>query len=227
METFPKDPQEALEQSKTLLIQLKEKLPSSCFGTSPQGEPDLPWLVSLLNTALGYRIVEISETAHNLYESENLLPAIILSRSAFETLMVAHRLNDRIHFSIVNNNFNELDEEIRKLGFGSKIKGLGFPAINIKTIVDSINKKTPGVKNYYDELSEISHPNWAGVLGIYCNLDWDKRSGTFGRNNELPEISKTAVPILSALKSFLNLYDDTIQTLPSFSKLCKEYLMQK
>src|SRR6266404_3288648 len=61
----------------------------------------------------------------------------------------------------------ELNDHLMRLLVDSK-KWQDFPqAFQIMTCIVRMDKKVPGVRKSYDSLSEIVHPNWGGVFGLY------------------------------------------------------------
>jgi hypothetical protein len=57
-----------------------------------------------------------------------------------------------------------------------------FPeALQIMTCIDRMDKKVPGGRANYDILSEIAHPNWLGVFGMYSKRDEAQFITYFGR----------------------------------------------
>jgi len=83
-------------------------------------------------------------------------------------------------------------------------------AIQVLKFIDSVEKKVPGFRKNYEFLSEYSHPNSDGALGLFGRRDEETRITYFERREE-----RIAGAIRFALNSFigsvgifLNLYND-------------------
>lgn len=63
---------------------------------------------------------------------------------------------------------------------GSKVWEDGPQALQILTCIDRMDKKVPGVRVHYDFLSEIAHPNWGGVVGMYAKMEEATFTARFG-----------------------------------------------
>src|SRR5260370_39432676 len=60
-------------------------------------------------------------------------------------------------------------------------------------ILDSLrkmDKRIPGVLSSYDSLSEIAHPNWRGVAGLYSKDDGPNFIRYFGRGHHSADNSR-------------------------------------
>ncbi len=44
-------------------------------------------------------------------------------------------------------------------------------ATNILSLIDQMDKAIAGVRSTYDSLCECTHPNWAGVMGSFGEID--------------------------------------------------------
>jgi hypothetical protein len=53
-------------------------------------------------------------------------------------------------------------------------------ATNIMTQLDKLNKSTPGLREVYDHLSEVVHPNGLGAAAYFVQLDPDTGIARFG-----------------------------------------------
>ncbi|MFD1984276.1 hypothetical protein ACFSOZ_16640 [Mesorhizobium newzealandense] len=77
--------------------------------------------------------------------------------------------------------------------------------MQILSCIDRMDKAVPGVRAGYDSLSEIVHPNWAGVAGLYSKPDPPRYLTDFGRG--LRETKGTVDMIANALLGSLGLFE--------------------
>ncbi len=82
-----------------------------------------------------------------------------------------------------------------------------------------MDKELPGVRNAYDTLSEIAHPNWAGVVGLYSKADREKLITYFGRG--LVESGANRLMIANLLVGSLGVFEHAYNRI---SELMPKYL---
>ena len=116
-------------------------------------------------------ISDLSENAIKLMENYSIVCAIILIRASIECVALIHYLLIKVEKSIEEKTINDLDDNLMKLLLGERIPKASIQSINILKLIDYLNKDAPGVRQYYDNLSEFAHPNWSGSFGSYGNID--------------------------------------------------------
>ena len=81
-----------------------------------------------------------------------------------------------------------------------------------------IDKKIPGVLSTYDGLSEIAHPNWLGVSGLYSKNDDPNYVTYFGRGLRRADSSRGMIinAILGSLGAFEYAYNRISELMPPF-----------
>lgn len=90
--------------------------------------------------------------------------------------------------------------------------------MQILSCIGQMDKAVPGVRASYDSLSEIAHPNWAGVAGLYSKPDTNRFLTEFGRG--LRDTKHTVDMIANALLGSLGLfelaYNRIAEAMPAF-----------
>lgn len=101
-----------------------------------------------------------------------ILSAVILVRSAFETLSILIYLNDKT-VAVVRDkaSFFDFCDTTSRLMLGSKNHSTAHAAINIITVLERCEKKYPGIVQLYANLSESAHPNYDGVCSGFSRID--------------------------------------------------------
>lgn len=81
-----------------------------------------------------------------------------------------------------------------------------------------MDKTIPGVLSSYDSLSEIVHPNWWGVVGLYSKPDKAKFITYFGRGLRDADSSRSMITsaILGSLDAFEYAYNQISNLMPAF-----------
>jgi hypothetical protein len=139
-----------------------------------------PWRSLLLRESVAWRIQELLAQSLSLSKSDGLLGARILLRSAFETLAVLVYLNKSMR-SVVNGNltFDDFSKKTSLLLLGSRDNSTSHVAIGVLTVLDSADKRYPGLRSWYNDLFESAHPNCEGLLGGYSLADQENHVTTF------------------------------------------------
>ena len=115
-----------------------------------------------------------------------------------------------------------MEDLVSRASVGCRNKVTPLEAINVRTILEHATKKYEGLGDVYDELSEIAHPNWGGLLGAYGTLNADERLYELG-------MSKTPLPMLlialnGALQVFQYTYNGMVPSLHKLVEVCDKAL---
>ena len=159
----------------------------------------------------------MARTACDALERDDFAAASLLARATVESGALAWRLmevlNDRRAFSP-----QELSKILIRMMVGSRLWPDGPQALQILSCVDRMDKKVPGVRKSYDVLSEIVHPNWRGVFGMYAKTDETTFTAHFGRGMRSTEGTKGAIvnALLGALELFEFAYNRISDAMPEF-----------
>lgn len=98
--------------------------------------------------------------------------ARLLLRSGFETLATLIYLNHLMHQVLEGKrDFHIFSDETSSLAVGSRDGSTSRSAVNVLKMLDRANKRYPGVRQLYDQLSESAHPNWEGLCWGYSKVD--------------------------------------------------------
>jgi hypothetical protein len=211
-----------LADVKSFSEQINKSLPDKIFVASLSHTSKLPFKALSLREVLIHRVAELSETAVNLFESNKLVPAIIMTRAVFESTAVLYWLYERIKQVSITKELGDIDEFLMKSLFGGRVSEAPVESYNVLTAIDHINKKFAFYKESYDNLSDYAHPNWPGLMGAYSKLDKKEMTLHLGKQvGNVPIL--VALPLLAAsLKLFIHYYDDMEKYLLQFNKICDE-----
>lgn len=189
-----------------------------------------PWRALLLRETIAWRLQDLLEQSLALSRSDGILGARILLRSAFETLAVLIYLNKSMRSVVAGNlNFHVFSEKTSRLLLGSRDKTTNHEQISILTVLDSANKRYPGLSDWYAALSESAHPNYEGMLMGYSTADQEKHITTFknrwsdlhGQTHEgalaaclevfIGEYNDESADALEALEKWIELHDKELE----------------
>jgi hypothetical protein len=196
-----------------------------------------PWRALVLRESVAWRLHDLLEQSLLLSRQEHLLGARILLRSAFETLAVLIYLNRSVRAVIAGTlDFQEFSEKTSKIILGSRNKTTNYEQVSILTVLQSADKRYPGLYKSYEALSESAHPNCDGMLLGYSTSDrnnhvtrfenkWLERYGPSHEDGIMvclsifaDEYDNESVNALEALEKWLEVNDPQLKVTKSFQK---------
>lgn len=134
-----------------------------------------PYRCWLLREAAFWRVTDLLMQSLSLHKQEHGLGARILLRSSFETLATLIYLNHRMRLVLDGTlNFHSFDRDTIALVLGSRDGSTGHTAVNVLKMLDKADKRYPGLRSRYDNLSESAHPNFEGMVPGYSKVDHDE-----------------------------------------------------
>jgi len=131
-----------------------------------------PWRALLLREAVAWRLQDLLQQSRSLSATGGILGARVLLRSAFETLAVLVYLNKSMRGVVAGTlDFHAFSEKTTRLLLGSRDKTTSVESVNIMSVLQSADKRYPGLENWYAALSESAHPNYEGMVLGYSVAD--------------------------------------------------------
>jgi hypothetical protein len=126
----------------------------------------------LLREAVFWRLEDLLRQSYALHKTGHSLGALILLRSALETLATLIYLN-QLTASVLDSSldFHEFSGKTGVLLLGSRNKSTNYPAINILTVFQKCAKRYDFIEKFYADLSECAHPNHEGLILGYSKPD--------------------------------------------------------
>jgi hypothetical protein len=125
-----------------------------------------------LREAVFWRLEDLLQQSFALHKMGHALGALILLRSALETLATLIYLN-QLTASVLNGslNFHAFGDKTTVLLLGSRNQMTDHTAINIQTILQKCAKRYDFIEKFYADLSECAHPHHEGLIMGYNKLD--------------------------------------------------------
>jgi len=176
-----------------------------------------PFQLLCAREALIWRTEELARTACDALERTDLTAAAILTRavaeSAAQAWMLRGILTKRGQLSP-----QEMNDQLMRVLMGTKSWKDMPQAFHILACIDNLDKEVPGFRKSYDFLSEIAHPNWSGVAGLYAKHDKTNYITTFGRDHDRSGQvgGMVANALIGALGLFEFSYNQISDTMPAF-----------
>jgi hypothetical protein len=193
-----------LAEARGIANRLRNSLPSSITAADLGVRSKAPYLLLCAREALIWRTEELARNACDALERDDFAVAAILTRAVTESAAFVWKLMEVLE-ARQQHSPQQLHELLMRLLLGSK-RWPEFPrAFQIMDCIDRIDKRVPGVRRDYDGLSEIAHPNWHGVAGLYSENDEAQLMTRFGRGLMGAESSRGQ--ILNAMIGSLGLFE--------------------
>jgi hypothetical protein len=222
-----------LAEFRSIATELNASLPKEVpLGISRSIDPIR---ALILREACLHRIAEIVRAAYDAFARDDLVVAIILSRSIIETVALFWDFIAKLKAALASRNIEEIRSFLSGCLVGvksPKLKEFKSPSqpdlivtpVNILTLIDKLDKDVTHFRLNYDSMSEFSHPNAAGTVDAYVVLDWDAGVARLGSNRTklVPEL---ALPqLVGTLTAFIIQYNHAAELLEKFVPLCESLL---
>jgi len=111
-----------LDEVSTFLKLINVNLPKKISAASLSHHSKLPFKAFSLRGVLVHRITDLTEVAIDLYEADKVVPAIIMTRSVFETTAVLYLLYKKIKKAAMTKMLGVIDDFLMKSLFGGRVK---------------------------------------------------------------------------------------------------------
>jgi hypothetical protein len=215
-----------LDEAKQRVALLTANLPTIVDPASISYSAKTPFKALCFREALIWRMEEFALVSCELYAASRVASAMKMTRGCQENTAAAWYLNELVQGAIDRGDVNGLDERLMRLLLGSKNGVSAVSAVNVLTLVDRVDKKVPGFRKSYDDLSEFVHPNWSGTAMLFSKNDHEKILTEIGKNlrDHTSTIRFGLRCLIGSLIAFEHVYNDISDLMPSLIKLCESSL---
>ncbi len=175
-----------------------------------------PFIAMCLRESLIWRVEEQARNALSALERGDQSTGIVLARCVTEATAMMWRLRSLVEKRGIRES-GSLHDDLSRMWLGSKNDPAMPQAFNILTMIDHLDAEIPHARHNYDMLSEVVHPNWTGVAGLYCQADYDQHTARFGRGLRGNHNTVAAASLLlGALGLFQHAYNGLGDLLPNW-----------
>ena len=236
------------------IIVLKDYRLKQLYPASKPLTPRTVFRFQIYQQVVLHRIVDISLSIINCWEYKQISSAFVLLRTLNENTSVIYDAERRLTGLIEIQDFQNIYKLIFNLQYGTRIKDriekaveeeskeaniqdveqlkldikLAYTAQQILNVLDRISMYKPKHREIYEYLCEYSHPNYDGLMGLYCK--WEDKT-TVNISNEYSYNEETAKRFFQTmdyfLKMFIEGYDGIIKKYPEIAKLSIEDLKKQ
>ena len=168
-----------------------------------------PYRAIVLRELTFWRVTDLLDQVSSLLKSQHYLGSLILIRCVLETLAVLIFLNEKIlKVTTGQYDFDEFSKLTSRLMLGGRREDSPYAAINILSVLDRAEKKYPGLRKAYDDLSESAHPNCDGMGIGYSRIDRENYVTLF-ENLWHERFARAQLPLIElCLRIFESEYND-------------------
>ncbi len=199
----------AIQEARRLADVIAASLPKEIQISALTLDSKIPFKALSFRELLIHRVSSLASSAIDLFERDQIIPAVILTRSILETVALAYALHEHLTIFLNDKNKSELDSFLMRCLFGFKDDPQFPKSVDVLTFIDAVDKSIPRFRKMYDILSEYASPNYSGMLASFGKIDKEKFELKLGPQN-MKNINKIGVSALSiALTIFTHYYDDS------------------
>lgn len=218
MEIAPLSDQETLAEAKDYVVRLQASLPNLIPAAGLTLKSKLPFKALSIRELLIHRVSELASAAVENFESGRVVAAIALTRGVIETVAVLYSLHERVEQFFDDKDVDELDAFLMRTLMGSRTDPEMPAAVNVLTLIDRLHLAVEGSRTIYDALCEITHPNWAGLLGSFGEIDRKAHELRLGPNERSRGLSVGVNALSGALMTFEHYYNDLADLIDRMNK---------
>ena len=196
---------------------LRASLPQSVDVAALGVKSKAPYQLLCTREALIWRTEELARNGCDALERDDFAVAAILARAVTENAALTWKLMDVLNARHQYNPQQLNDVLMRMLAGSGKWPEAPKP-MHVLDCLRKMDKKIPGVLASYESLSEMVHPNWSGVVGLYSRPDKPNFITYFGRGLRGVDSSRNKITsaMLGSLGAFDYAYNKISGLMPAF-----------
>ena len=218
MEPSAPTDEELMAEVRDHAARLAASLPDLIPAAGLTLKSKLPFKALSIRELLIHRVSELASAAVENFEKGRVVAGVSLTRAVMETVAVLFALDEQVTKFLQDKDAEDLDGFLMTTLMGSRSGGDLPVAINILTLIDRLHKEVEGARTVYDALCEITHPNWAGLLGSFGTLDKPKYELQLGKRTNTRGNSTGLSALSGALKTFEHYYNDLANKIDEMNK---------
>jgi hypothetical protein len=206
-----------MREARARVQLLQQSLPKSVSAADLGVWSKAPFQFLCTREALIWRTEELARGCCDAVDRNDYAIAALLARATIENAALAWKLmevlDERKKYPP-----QELIDLLGSMLVGSRIWDDMPKALQILTCINRMDKTVSGIRKSYDILSEIAHPNWGGVFGMYSKTDQAMFTTYFGRGLRPTDGRQGQIinSLIGALQVFEYAYNRISDLMPDF-----------
>lgn len=216
------DMMDEMREAEQLAAALRSRLPPRIDGRDLSPVVKIPYHAALVDIGLSYRAAELADAALDLIGSHRTVSALMLARGALETAAVHFYASKHVLDAVASNDIQECTNVLFRALTGSKVySSAATPPIQVLTALGHVDKHFEGARSFYDQQSEIAHPNWWGSHGAYAGENETEDSIEFHPDHPRIGGIEVARGIAMALTVLEFSHQRLGRAMPAFIEVCE------
>ena len=200
-----------IKEARQIANDIATHLPDRIQIASLTLNSKIPFKALSLRELLIHRVSPLATAAVDLFERDEIVPALVITCAVFETVAVIYCLHKRLQQFLNDKDMSEFDAFLMTCLFGCRDEP-GFPkSIDMLTFIDQVEETIPEFRQNYDVLSEYAHPSYSGLLGSFGITDKKEFELKLGTKDMSREFTIGVSGLSSALMIFLHYYNDSAE----------------
>ena len=131
--------------------------------------PKTTWKLQIYLQLVLHRTTDILTDISWCLENDILSSSSILIRALFENITILYDSMISIEDAIAEENIESVNEHLNRMILRTNNDpDSPYQAERVEDICDRIAVEYPSYRSAFDSLSELSHPNYDGMIGLYC-----------------------------------------------------------
>jgi len=198
---------ERLDLAKTLANNIRTSLIKELYAGSYTLKSKLPLKAASFREALMHRLSDLADVCIELYETDRLVAAFVMTRGIVETAAMTYWLHKKTEDFLKSKDDNAYDKFLMKGILGSKDGTSRHKSYNVLTAIYHLDGEFKGFRGMYNTLCEFTHPNWSGVMGSYSKIDTKEHILHLGKGHRAPPLAFGLGPLIGSLAVFQDYYN--------------------
>ncbi|EGJ11268.1 hypothetical protein RBXJA2T_13109 [Rubrivivax benzoatilyticus JA2 = ATCC BAA-35] len=179
----------------------------------------LPFTALSIREVLFYRVAHLATAAVALYERNDYLGGVILTRSVIETVALSSAVERALNRFLRVRNKEALHRYLMQVLLARGAPDAKYKPMNVTGLVDRLDERAPGFRDRYNAFSECVHPNWSGTFGTFARIDEGTKIVHLGVSEYSTTWGAGVHALTDALIEFQRIYD----TLPALITAMNDY----
>lgn len=160
-----------------LIDELNEVLPllekRKTSRVDPRGKPITPkvvWKYQLYIQVSVYRVTDLCLESCQAWQRERPAASFLLMRSLMENAAVIYDIALKTKMYLEKKELKIISELIDNRSYGTKYFDNLPKTTNLLTAIDNVTKIYKGFRDTYEFISELCHPTYSSLTGLYSKL---------------------------------------------------------
>lgn len=214
--------EERLSLANEVATNIRESLPREIYAGYFTSESKIPYKATSFREVLIHRVSDLADVSITQLDEGKRVPAFVTIRSVVETSAMMYWLWKKTQDFLDNEDEGQYDEFLMRGMLGSRDGTTHHESFNILSAIDHLNREFEGLRKMYDSLCEYAHPNWAGVMGAYSEVNEESLTLYLGKDRASPPLVYGLGPLIGGLFIFQEYYDEMGKVLEVINSLYYE-----